>query len=121
MLMLQRKHLTLYACFIDFSKAYDSVPRHLLWYVMRSIGVREHFVKAVYSMYISVKCQVSVPGALGPCFESCKRVKQDCPLSSMLFGIFIDWFYFMLMYCTQGRMGPASRSGKRVPAVIQCK
>ena len=114
----QRKHLLLYACFIDFAKAYDSLPRHLLWHVTCSIGVHEQVVKAVQSMYISVKCQVNVAGALGPCFESCKGVKQGCPLSPTLLGIFLDRFYFMLMHRTQGRVGPALRSGKRVPALF---
>ena len=114
----RRRHQPLYACFLDFAKAYDSVPRHLLWHIMQSIGVSARYLCAVQSMYKDVSCRVNISGALGPCFESCKGVKQGCPLSPTLFGIFIDRFYFMLMHQTQGQVGPALRSGRHVPALF---
>ena len=40
----RRKHVPLYACFVDFAKAYDSLPRHLLWHVMQSTGVHQRFL-----------------------------------------------------------------------------
>ena len=114
----RRKRLPLYACFLDFAKAYDSVPRHLLWHIMQQIGVHPRFLGAVQSMYRHVACRVSIGGVLGSCFESCKGVKQGCPLSPTLFGVFIDRFYFMLMHQTGGNVGPALRSGKRVPSLF---
>ena len=114
----RRRHQPLYACFLDFAKAYDSVPRHLLWHILHSIGVPARFLSAVQSMYANVTCRVNIGGALGPCFEACKGVKQGCPLSPTLFGIFIDRFYFMLMHRTQGNVGPALRSGRRVPSLF---
>ena len=114
----RRQHKPLYACFLDFAKAYDSVPRHLLWHIMRNIGVPQRFLSAVQSMYHDVHCRVKIGGALGPCFASGKGVKQGCPLSPTLFGILIDRFYFMLMHQTQGSVGPALRSGRRVPSLF---
>ena len=114
----RRRHQPLYACFLDFAKAYDSLPRQLLWHVMEAIGVPERYMCAVQSMYHDVRCRVSIGGALGPCFASNKGVKQGCPLSPTLFGIFIDRFYFMLLHHTQGGVGPALRSGRRVPSLF---
>ena len=114
----RRKHLPLYACFLDFAKAYDSVPRHLLWHILQQVGVPPRFLGAVQSMYSQVTCRVSIGGVLGSCFESCVGVKQGCPLSPTLFGVFIDRFYFMLMHQTEGHVGPALRSGKHVPSLF---
>ena len=114
----RRKHLPLYACFLDFAKAYDSVPRHLLWHILQQIGVPSRFLGAVQSMYNNVTCRVGIGGVLGECFESCWGVKQGCPLSPTLFGVFIDRFYFILMHHTEGRVGPALRSGRRIPSLF---
>ena len=112
----RRLHQPLFACFLDFAKAYDSLPRHLLWHIMHCIGVPARFLSAVQSMYKDINCRVNIGGALGPRFASCQGVKQGCPLSPTLFGIFIDRFYFM--HHTQGYVGPKSRSGRRIPALF---
>lgn len=80
----RNKRLPLFACFLDFSKAYDTVPRDLLWHVMRSIGVTEQFVAAVQSMYLDIRCMVAVSGVVGPAFSFRVGVKQGCPLSPTL-------------------------------------
>ena len=40
------------------------------------------------------------------------------PLSPTLFGVFIDRFYFMLMHQSKRAIGPALRSGRRVPSLF---
>ena len=111
----RRRKKPLFACFVDFTKAYDSVPRHLLWQVMGAIGVPAQFVRAVQSMYHDVSCMVNIGGALGPQFSSHVGVKQGCPLSPTLFGIFIDRFYFMAIHRSGGQVGMQLGSGLRVP------
>ena len=71
----RRKQLPLFACFLDFAKAYDPVPQRLLWHCMHSIRVPLHFLSAVQSTYQTAKCCVSLAGAQGPCFVSCKGLK----------------------------------------------
>ena len=114
----RRKKSPLFVCFLDFVKAYDSVPRHLLWHIMREIGVPDQFLSAVQSMYVDVACQVRLNGLVGLSFHACKGVKQGCPLSPTLFGVFIDRFYFMLMHQSGGHIGPALRDGTRVPSLF---
>ena len=85
---------------------------------MDQIGVHQRFLGVMQSMYRQVACRVSISDVLGPCFESCKGIKQGCPSSPTLFGVFIDRFYFMLMHQTEGHLGPALRSGRRVPSLV---
>ena len=103
-----RRKNPMYACFIDFSKAYDCMPRALLWQVMQHIGVSTKILRAVQSMYAQVSCMVNIGGVVGGNFVSAKGVKQGCPLSPTLFGIFIDRFYFMhvTIHRTAGEVGP---------------
>ena len=79
-----------YAAFIDFRKAYDSVDRRLLWECMRSIGVHGCFLDSLIAMYEEVRIRVRVGGKLGDSFQSDVGVKQGDPLSPLLFGLFID-------------------------------
>jgi hypothetical protein len=81
----------LYCCFIDFAKAYDSVPRHKLWQRLYDLGVRGKILHAVKSLYdvgvhLSIKLDV---GLLDP-IDAAVGVKQGCPLSPLLFGLYIE-------------------------------
>jgi len=84
-------HRHLYVCFIDFQQAYDSVPRAQLWQRLHEIGVRGRFlfaVKALYDAGVSM-CIKSGAGLLDP-ISATVGVKQGCPLSPLLFGLYIE-------------------------------
>jgi hypothetical protein len=83
----------LFVCFVDFTKAYDTVPRHLLWYKMQHrLGIEGWFLQAVQALYASVPMAVKSAEGLSEIFYSHLGLKQGCPLSPLLFGIFIDDF-----------------------------
>ena len=52
---LGEKHLSsnklLYIAFVDLEKAFDRVPRSVLWWAMRTLGVEEWAVRVVQAMY----------------------------------------------------------------------
>lgn len=80
----------LYTCFVDFKKAYDSVPRHLLWVKLERRGVTGWVLDAIKAMYDDVPMCVKSPMGLGKAFQSKLGVKQGCPLSPLLFGLYLD-------------------------------
>jgi hypothetical protein len=80
----------LYVCQIDFEKAFDKVPRELLWSRLEERGVHGDMLRALRASYDRVLLRVKVNGRLGPAFESKQGVKQGCPLSPTLFGFFIE-------------------------------
>ena len=45
----------LYFGFVDFEKAFDRVPREVISWAMRKLGVEEWLVSAVMSMYSGAK------------------------------------------------------------------
>lgn len=80
----------LYLLFVDFRKAFDSVQRPLLWQVLRNLGLPVGFISAVESYYSVVNVKVELAEGLTPCFPAAVGVKQGCPLSPTLFGVFIE-------------------------------
>jgi hypothetical protein len=80
----------LYVCQIDFSKAFDKVPRGVLWERLRERGVHGVMLKALKRSYERVLLRPRVNGVLGQAFRCDQGVKQGDPLSPDLFGLFIE-------------------------------
>jgi hypothetical protein len=80
----------LYTAFIDFSKAYDRIDRGLLWRVLEGAGLHGPALTTLRQMYSHVSMRVRCKGELGEPFEAGVGVKQGCPLSPLLFGIYLD-------------------------------
>jgi reverse transcriptase-like protein len=89
--MARQKDKSVYMCFVDLRKAYDSVNRELLWTVMKEYGVSEKIVKILQSLYDNTRAQVRVKGELSEYLSLKTGVKQGCVLSPLLFNIFLDW------------------------------
>ena len=83
-----------YACFVDFSKAYDSVWRNGLLYKLILNRLSLKFILLIKSMYTELQAAVKLPNGVTPHFSSLIGVRQGCNLSPMLFNLFvIDIFY----------------------------
>jgi len=52
----------LYCCFVDYTKAFDSVQRVMLWYKLSHIGIRGKLLQVIKSMYSNVIICVQVDG-----------------------------------------------------------
>ena len=56
---LQEKSLAankrLYMAFIDLEKAFDRVPRKVIWWALRKLGVEEWILRLVQGMYANVR------------------------------------------------------------------
>ena len=80
----------IYACFVDYEKAYDNVWREGLYYKLIKSGVALDIVKMIRDMYNKNKQCLKMNGYLSDQFSSVKGVKQGCVLSPILFNIFIN-------------------------------
>ena len=79
-----------YSCFVDFSKACDSVWRDGLVYklILRKFSYR--FISLILVMYHGLTPAVELSNGTTPFFESFVGLRQGCNLSPMLFNIFIN-------------------------------
>ena len=46
--------------FIDLEKAFDQVPRKIIWWAPRKLGVEEWIVRLVQGMYANARSRVCV-------------------------------------------------------------
>ena len=58
----------LYCCFVDFRKAFDTVPRTLLWQVLEDLGVQGRIL-AIKSMYAHDSATERTPAKLSEVFR----------------------------------------------------
>jgi hypothetical protein len=80
----------LYTCFVDLSKAFDTISRPKLWERLRNLGIGGRMLSALQAYYAEVRECVKTPEGLTDTFSSHLGVKQGCPLSPTLFGLYID-------------------------------
>ena len=81
------KHKELWMAFVDLEKAFDRVPREVLWWALRRVGVDEWIVKVIKSMYEGVTTSVKMNGEESANFEVKVGVHQGSVLSPILFNI----------------------------------
>ncbi len=55
------KRKNVYCCFVDFYKAFDTVPRDLLWQVLAEMGIVGRFMQCLQSMYSQDNIRIMHP------------------------------------------------------------
>ena len=48
----RKKNKDLHIAFVDLEKAFDRIPRYLIWWCLRKKGVPEAYVQIVQDMYM---------------------------------------------------------------------
>lgn len=80
----------LFACFVDFKKAFDSVLHQALFLKLINIGIGGLFYKVIENMYSNNILRVKIGNGLTNDFCSNLGVRQGDTLSPNLFKVFIN-------------------------------
>ena len=88
--VVKRGKIKLYAAFIDFQKAYDTVDRDLLLKRLQILGINGLFLQNISAMYHRTKYAIKLSNGYLTPIDSNLGLKQGCPLSPMLFNLYID-------------------------------
>ena len=80
----------LYTAFIDFKKAYDTVNRKSLLERLKFLGIDGLFFRNIAAMYRKTEYRVKLNCGNSQTIVSNLGLKQGCPLSPMLFNLYID-------------------------------
>ena len=73
-------------------KAFDRVPRDVLWWSMRKLGIEEWVIKTVKAMYANARSQVRINNSYSSIFNIQVGVHQGSVLSPLLFIIAMEAF-----------------------------
>lgn len=84
-------NVDLHFAFIDLEKAFDRVPRRLVWQAMREQLIPEDYVLLVQDMYRNICTKVRSPAGLSREFAVEVGVHQGSALSPWLFNIVMDF------------------------------
>ena len=80
----------LYCVFIDYEKCFDKIDRSYLWQKLLSQNISCKFVKAIKSMYATVKLCIKYNNNFSQFFDSHIGLKQGDPSSPILFMLFVN-------------------------------
>jgi hypothetical protein len=89
--MQKRKEhgLETWALFIDLVKAFDTVPRELLWDILRKYGMPDHFVNVIIRLHTNCKIKFTV-GDIETVIDSLIGVRQGSCEGPVLFTFIIQ-------------------------------
>ena len=87
---LSSKKQEIWMTFVDLEKAFDRVPREVVWWALRKLKVDEWFVKVIPTMYVGVITAVKIGEGESVVFPVKVGVHQGSVLSPLLFIIVLE-------------------------------
>ena len=84
------KKKRLFCCFVDYTKAFDSIWREALWPKLVRNGIQVKILNVIKNMYAQVKSCVFLNGKKSDFFISARGVRQGENLSPLLFSLFVN-------------------------------
>lgn len=79
-----------YICFVDFSKAFDSVKWPVLWKTLLEMGTPTHLVHLLRRLYEDGTASVRADDVMSSHFHPSAGVRQGCIISPLLFNIYTE-------------------------------
>ena len=84
-----KKGKKIYSCFIDLSKAFDTIPRDILLNKLQNFGIKGKFFNIIRGIYSNDTACVKIENKCTESFAINQGVRQGCVLSPLLFNIFL--------------------------------
>ena len=84
------KKKRIYAAFIDYKKAFDSIDRTALWSKLLHYGIEGKIYNIIQNLYVDAKSCIRVNNEISEYFSTCRGVRQGENLSPLLFSIYLN-------------------------------
>ena len=89
---ISRKKGRFYTVYVDFSKAFDSIPHLNLWFRLINNGIHGNILCVLRSMYSQLKSCIFTGEGLSEFFGCTVGTMQGCMLSPFLFIFYLNEF-----------------------------
>ncbi len=87
---LRKRGGRFYVAYVDFSRAFDSIPHSILWYRLLNTGIHGRLITVIRSMYSQLKSCVKTFKGLTNFFMCTIGTCQGCMNSQFLFSLYIN-------------------------------
>ena len=88
--LARKKQIPLYVCFIDFTKAYNSVDRTLLWTVLARFDVPQNMISVIRQFHDGIRACLRLDDRVcSGWFAIEQGLRHGCVLAPLLFNIFL--------------------------------
>ena len=88
--LVRKKRIPLYVCFIDLTKAYDSLDQTLLWTVLARFGVLQNMISAIRQFHDGMRACVRLDDRVcSAWFTEEQGLRQGRVLAPLLFNILV--------------------------------
>jgi len=88
--LYRNRKVDLHMVFIDLKKAYDRIPREVLWRCLEKKGVSPVYIRVIKHMYERGRTRVRKPGGVTNNFHIGRGLHQGSALSPFLFTLVMD-------------------------------
>jgi hypothetical protein len=79
-----------FSLFIDFARAFPSIPHNKLWDKLFALGVNSRFIRILQHIYVSLSTQIRLPTGYTDPIDLSEGLAQGEILSPILFTLFIS-------------------------------
>ena len=86
----KKKKINAYILSIDQEKAFDKLNREFLVKILEKMNFGQRFIECIKAMYKNNKGIVLINGFMSMEFDIDRGLRQGCPISSMLYSIYIE-------------------------------
>ena len=90
-----------YSLYIDFNKAFNSVPHGSLLRTLEHYRLPSSLIRLIRSLYRSPRDYPAVHGHTGASNLQTRRVRQGCPMSPILFVLYVNVLLFAIPHHLQ--------------------
>lgn len=82
-----------YACFVDYAKAFDRVQHHRMIEILKNVGIDDKDRRIITNLYWNQTASVRVDGDHTETVKILRGVRQGCVLSPLLFNIYSEYIF----------------------------
>jgi exonuclease III len=84
--------------FLDFTKAYDTVNRELLWRILERYGLTPKILNAIRNFHEGMETKVRVNGVLSAPYKVTNGLRQGCVLAPLLYNFYVNAIMEYMIY-----------------------